>query len=69
MPLVRYRPAVRKRGEVETFAQSLMTFTTASAANGEVARLKGEWSRRYRGELESVLLLEVEACPHPSTKA
>lgn len=72
MKRVRYRPAVCKRGDIETFAQSLLTFTTEAEANVEAARLEREWERRCSGALEAVLLLEVEevaACPHPSTKA
>ena len=67
---VRYRPAVRKRGEIETFAQSLLTFTAEAESNVEAARLEREWERRCSGPLEAVLLLEAEevtACRDPST--
>jgi hypothetical protein len=57
---VLYRPAIRRQGEIETFAQSKMMFPTEEAANAEANRLRNEWNPRFRGELETVLLVEVE---------
>jgi hypothetical protein len=57
---VLYRPAVRKTGDLEVFVQSKMLFPTEEAAKPEAHRLKMEWMPRYLGELEVVLLVEVE---------
>ena len=55
-----YRPAVRKTGDREVFVQSKMLFPSEEAAKPEAHRLKMEWIPRYLGELEVVLLVEVE---------
>jgi hypothetical protein len=55
-----YRPAVRKIGDTEPFIQSKMLFPSEEAAMPEAHRLKMEWIPRYLGELEVVLLVEVD---------
>jgi hypothetical protein len=61
-PSVFLRPAVRRRGDFEAFAESKLLFPMAAEANanGEAKRLRRQWSQRTSAELETVLLLETE---------